>query len=252
VERGLDPREFALLAFGGAGPMLGPMLAREMGIATTVIPQVPAAFSAFGMLMTDLQHEFSATILRPLDEDTLSHFGPVIDAFTEQGHAALLAQEVKESDRRLTRSLDVRYRGQEHALAIEVRDEDTAADIERRFHELHRIRHGHAMPEPAEILTLRVRATGRLPKPALPPIARASQPVAPSGTRAAFDVATGRLTDFPVYQRRELLAGHRLNGPAIVEEGTATTVLFGDQQLSVDGFGHLLITTTAALQEGSR
>jgi len=122
VERGLDPREFALLAFGGAGPMLGPMLAREMGITTTVIPQVPAAFSAFGMLLTDLQHEFSATVLLPLDEGTLGQLARVIDAFTGQGHAALLAQEVKDEDRRFTRSLDVRYRGQEHSLAIELRN----------------------------------------------------------------------------------------------------------------------------------
>ena len=252
VERGLDPREFALLAFGGAGPMLGPMLAREMGITTTVIPQVPAAFSAFGMLMTDLQHEFSATILRPLDEGTLGQLERVIDAFTGQGHAALLAQEVKDEDRRFTRSLDVRYRGQEHSLAIELRDGDTAADVEQRFHDMHRARHGHAMPERAEILTVRVRATGRLPKPGLPAIAPASEPARPSGSRAAFDVATGRPAGFPVYQRHDLLAGHQLSGPAIVEEGTATTVFFGDQRLRVDEAGQLIITSAAAPEEGSR
>lgn len=252
VERGLDPREFALLAFGGAGPMLGPLLAREMGIATTVIPPVPAAFSAFGMLMTDLQHEFSATILRPLTEDTLSQLRPMIDAFTEQGHAALLAQEVKETDRRFSCSLDVRYRGQEHSLPIELGHADTARDIECRFHELHRARHGHAMPEPTEILTLRVRATGNLPKPALPPISSAGGPAEPTDSRRAFDAATGRFTAFPVYQRAQLLGGHQLEGPAIVEEGTATTVFFADQQLRVDDFGHLLITSAQAPEEGSR
>jgi N-methylhydantoinase A len=232
--------------------MLGPMLAREMGIATTVIPQVPAAFSAFGMLMTDLQHEFSATILRPLTGETLSQLGPAVDEFTGRGHAALLAQGVKEGDRYFTRSIDVRYRGQEHALAIELSDADTAHDAARRFHELHQARHGHAMPEPTEILTLRVRATGRLPKPALRPIARADRAARPSGSRTAFDVAAGRLTAFPVYQRRDLLAGHQLSGPAIVEEGTATAVLFGDQQLRVDDFGQLLITSAAAPREAGR
>jgi N-methylhydantoinase A len=98
------------------------------------------------------------------------------------------------------------------------------------------------MPEAAQVLTLRVRATGRLPKPSLPPIARATQPAAPSGARTAFDMATGRLAEFPLYLRRELLAGHALSGPAIVEEGTATAVLFGDQRLDVDDFGHMLIT----------
>jgi N-methylhydantoinase A len=249
VERGLDPREFALLAFGGAGPMLGPMLAREMGIATTVIPQVPSAFSAFGMLMTDLQHEFSATVLRPLTEATLAEFEPLIAGFTEQGHAALLGQGVKDDDRSFTVTLDVRYRGQEHALAIELPGGDCAAEVERRFHELHRSRHGHAMPEPAEVLTVRVRATGRMPKPALIRIDRAGGPPQPSGSRRAFDMATGGAADFPVYLRPQLLAGHRLTGPAIVEEGTATTVLFADQHLEVDDFGQLLITTAPSSQE---
>jgi N-methylhydantoinase A len=249
VERGLDPREFALLAFGGAGPMLGPMLAREMDIATTVIPQVPSAFSAFGMLMTDLQHEFSATVLRPLTEATLAEFEPLIAGFTEQGHAALLAQGVKDDDRSFVVTLDIRYRGQEHALAIELLGGDSAAAVEQRFHQLHRSRHGHAMPEPAEVLTVRVRATGQLPKPALIRIDRAAAPPEPSGSRRAFDMATGQAADFPVYLRPELLAGHRLTGPAIVEEGTATTVLFADQHLEVDDFGQLLIMTDPSRQE---
>lgn len=259
VERGLDPREFALLAFGGAGPMLGPMLAREMGIATTVIPQVPSAFSAFGMLMTDLQHEFSATVLRPLADQTLTELGPLIESFTQQGHAALLAQGVKDDDRSFTITLDIRYRGQEHALAIELpgRDPDTdpgpgaAAEVEQQFHARHRSRHGHAMPEPAEVLAVRVRATGQVPKPPLIRIDRAGGPPTPAGSRRAFDVATGQDSDFPVYPRPQLLAGHRLAGPAIVEEGTATTVLFADQHLAVDDFGQLLITSTPASEEDS-
>jgi N-methylhydantoinase A len=110
------------------------------------------------------------------------------------------------------------------------------------------------MPEPAQVLTLRVRATGRLPKPSLPPVARAPRPAAPpapSGTRTAFDMAAGERAEFPVYLRRDLLAGHRLSGPAIVEEGTATAVLFGDQRLDVDDFGHLLITPATAPEEDS-
>lgn len=250
VERGLDPREFALLAFGGAGPLLGPMLAREMGMATTIIPKVPAAFSAFGMLMTDLQHEFSATILRPLTDETLAGLEPVMAEFTREGHAALLAQEVKEAGRAFSRSLDVRYRGQEHTLAIELAPGDTTAAIEQRFHALHEARYGHAMPEPAEILTLRVRAVGQLPKPSLPPIGRAAAPAAPVGARAAYDLATGATAEFGVYDRHRLLAGHEIAGPAIVEEGTATAVIFGDQRLTVDDYGALLITTETNAEEG--
>jgi N-methylhydantoinase A len=169
--------------------------------------------------------------------------------FTRQGHAALLAQEVKEGDRAFTRSLDVRYRGQEHTLALELAPGERAADIEDRFHTLHQSSYGHAMPEPAEILALRVRAVGQLPKPSLPPIARAVDPAVPFGFRTAYDLAGGATKEFGVYDRHALLAGHEVAGPAIVEEGTATAVIFGDQRLAVDGYGQLLITSSTD-QEG--
>ena len=244
VERGLDPREFSLLAFGGAGPMLGPMLAREMGIATTVVPRVPAAFSAFGMLMTDLQHEFSATVLQPLDDESLLQLEPTFVEFCELGDNALLAQGIKPDDRRFVRSLDVRYQGQEHALAVQLLDRDDAASVLTRFHELHRARHGHQMPDAAQILTVRVRAIGELPKPGLTRIAAAGGAATPVGARDAFDVATGLQAAFPVYDRQHLRGGHRIAGPAIVQEGTSTTVFFSDQQLAVDEFGQLLITAS--------
>lgn len=246
VERGLDPREFALLTFGGAGPMLGPMLAREMGIATTVIPRVPAAFSAFGMLVADVQHEFSATVLRPLDDDALLQLGPAFDEFTGLGNDVLAEQGINEPDRRFVRSIDVRYRGQEHAIAVELGAGDKADEVLARFNQLHRARHGHAMPESAEILSARVRAVGLLAKPGLTRIAAAAEPAAPAGGRTAYDVATGKSKHFPVYLRASLRAGHEIAGPAIVEEGTSTTVFFSDQRLRVDEFGQLLITMEVA------
>jgi N-methylhydantoinase A len=246
VERGLDPREFALLAFGGAGPMLGPMLAREMDIATTVIPRVPAAFSAFGMLMTDLQHEFSATVLEPLDDRSLAALAPIFAEFVEDGHTALLEQGVKDEDIEHVRSIDVRYRGQEHAIAVELAADDTAASVHARFHRLHQARHGHEMPESAQILNVRLRAIGLLRKPGLTPAASGDGEGRPVGRRMAYDVASGASVEFPVYDRAGLVVGQRLTGPAIVEEGTSTTVFFSDQHLRVDEFGHLLITTGAS------
>jgi len=245
VERGLDPREFALLVFGGAGPMIGPMLARDMGIATVVIPRAPAAFSAFGMLMTDLQHEFSSTVLLPLNDESLAQLQPAVDEFVEQGHNALLEQGVKEAYRQFVPTIDVRYLGQEHTLPVELLEDDTADSVLGRFHELHYARHGHAMPEPAQILTLRVRAIGHLPKPQLTEIAVAQADAQAQASRSAFDLACGEVVEFPVYQRADLCAGHVVHGPAIVEEGTSTTVFFGDQQLTVDPFGQLLITSAA-------
>lgn len=244
VEQGLDPREFTLLAFGGAGPLLGPMLAREMGIATCAIPQVPSAFSAFGMLMTDLQHELSATILRPLQDAELVAIAPTVAELRDQGDAALAAQSVPVEGRRFDVGIDVRYRGQEHSLAIELLPDDTAASVQERFHAEHRLRHGHAMPEPAEIVTARVRALGVLTKPEINELPAGDYPPPePIGRRPAFDVHTERWVDFPIYDRHSMGPGGEIAGPAIVEEGTSTTVFFGDQRLHVDTYGQLLVRT---------
>ncbi|GGQ25268.1 N-methylhydantoinase A [Actinomadura coerulea] len=249
VERALDPREFALLAFGGAGPLLGPMLAREMGITETVVPQVPAAFSAFGMLMSDLEYEFATTVLKPLSDATLAELEPAFADLENQGEEVLSLQGVKPEDRTLVRRLDVRYHGQEHTLAIDLRPGDDAAAILDRFHELHRARYGHAMPDGGQILTLRVRAVGVLPKPGLRRLSGSGSGTPdPAGSRPAFDVATGETVPFPVYERQALAPGHAVPGPAIVEEGTSTTVIFSDQRLTVDVHGHLLVSSPETAQ----
>ncbi|GAA0420260.1 5-oxoprolinase [Acrocarpospora corrugata] len=243
VERALDPREFALLAYGGAGPLLGPMLAREMGIATTLIPQVPAAFSAFGMLMSDLEYGFATTVLRPLSDATLAAAEPAFAELEQQGEEVLSTQGIKPEDRTLIRRLDVRYHGQEHSLGIDLLPGDTAATVLSRFNAQHEARYGHAMPDAGQILTLRVRAVGKLAKPGLRELpATGSGSAEPAGSRPAYDVATGQVTPFQVYLRGSLSPGHTLRGPAIVEEGTSTTVIFADQRLTVDGYGQLLVT----------
>jgi N-methylhydantoinase A len=249
IERGLDPREFTLLAFGGAGPLLAPMLSREMGIQTTLVPRVPAAFSAFGMLMSDLEFEFAATALRPLADEVLADLESTFVELEQRAVAVLDQQEVARDSRAYVRTLDVRYRGQEHSLPVDFRSGDTAADVLAAFNELHAVRHGHSMDEPGQILSLRLKAVGVQPKPPLVRIDTApdagSTP-APVGSRRAFDMAADDWAEFEVFERGSLLAGHRIPGPAIVEEGTSTTVFFGDQVLVVDDYGHLAITRTAA------
>ena len=243
IERGLDPREFTLLSFGGAGGLLAAMLAREMGIGTAAIPQVPAAFSAFGMLRSDLQFEYAATALRPLDDASMAELRPVLDELTSQAEQMLCKQGVKPADRQFFRSLDLRYRGQEHALPVQLTATDDSDTLIAQFHELHRARHGHAMPEPVQVLTVRVLGLGELAKPELPRLAAGSGTgPEPVGRRSAYDLAVGGDTGFAVYRRETFEPGQRLDGPAIVEEGTATTVIFGDQQLTVDDYGQLLIT----------
>lgn len=247
IERGLDPREFTLLAFGGAGPLLAPMLAREMGIRTALIPRVPAAFSAFGMLMSDLEFEFAATALKPLSDEVLGTLDVVFDELHERAVAVLEQQGVPEPSREYLRTLDVRYRGQEHAIPVEYWPGASAAEVLAAFNERHVTLHGHAMEEPGQILSLRLKAVGVQPKPPLVRIATTDgTPPEPVGTRSAFDVASDSWRDFAVHLRDGLRAGDVIAGPAIVEEGTSTTVFFGDQVLTVDEYGHLAITATDA------
>ncbi len=243
VERGLDPREFTLLAFGGAGALLAPMLAREMELERCVVPRAPGAFSAWGMLNSDLEYDFSTTVLAPLNDTVLASLTGTFDELARQADEVLAAQGVAPADRVLIRRYDLRYRGQEHTLAVEARPDDDAASLLARFSELHRARYGHSMPDPGEILTIRVRAVGRLPKPPLLPMPDGDGTSAkPDRYRDAYDVATGQMTSFAIYQREALAPGQTVTGPAVVEEGTSTTVIFSDQVLTVGRYGQLEVT----------
>jgi N-methylhydantoinase A len=244
VEKALDPRSFRLLAFGGAGPLLAPALGRELG-AEVVVPRFPAAFSALGMLMTDLEYDAAATVLTPLDDAGLAGLAPLFDELAGEVAGTLAEQGVPESDRRVVPRLDLRYRGQEHTLTIELRPDDDAAALADRFGRLHAERHGHRLAEPAEVVTVRVRGVGELPRPQLPPVPAATGPATPSGRRDVYDLATDTVIRTPVYERDQLGAGTRLTGPLVVSEPTSTTVLASDQQLTVDTHGHLVVTGAA-------
>nr|WP_244983877.1 hypothetical protein [Actinomadura citrea] len=199
--------------------------------------------------MSDLEYEFATTVLKPLSDATLAELEPAFADLENQGEEVLSLQGVKPEDRTLVRRLDVRYHGQEHTLAIDLRPGDDAAAILDRFHELHRARYGHAMPDGGQILTLRVRAVGVLPKPGLRRLSGSGSGTPdPAGSRPAFDVATGETVPFPVYERQALAPGHVVPGPAIVEEGTSTTVIFSDQRLTVDVHGHLLVSSPETAQ----
>lgn len=242
IERGLDPREFTLLAFGGAGPLLAPMLAREMNIPTVLVPRVPSAFSAFGMLMSDLEYDFAATALRPLSDTDLDGLRGVFADLRLNAEQVLEKQHVPVESRSYTQMLDIRYRGQEHALSVEFGGDETAAEILAKFNAIHLARHGHSMDEQGQILSVRLRAIGAQSKPPLTKFKRRTPGgVNPVGSRRAFDVARGDWAAFAIYDRADLQPTHRITGPAIVEEGTSTTVFFSDQELVVDGYGHLAI-----------
>jgi N-methylhydantoinase A len=252
VERGRDPRDFSLLGFGGAGPMIAPMIAREIGAVEVIVPNVPAAFSAWGMLMSDLVFEVSRTQILTLDAAAW----PVLEAgfaqLERQALDLLAEQGVAEADRGVDRLIECRYVGQEHAIAVAVESQTDAgqasATAVRRFNELHRERYGHALNATVQASTLRVRAIGRLEKPPLKRIPAARDGVGPTPmtTRDAYCFANRGYRRFNVYARDGLAAGHKVDGPAIIDEGTSTTVVHSDQHVLVDAYGNLIIRVRAA------
>lgn len=244
VERGLDPREFSLVAFGGAGPMLAPLLAREMEMPEVVVPAAPAVFSAWGMLMSDLEYDVGQTVLTMLDDATLAHMDEMLVQLESEADQVLAAQSVPPEKRKFLRRLDLRYNGQEHTLAVELEETDDQQTVADKFHEKHLERYGHRLQEDVQILTARVRAIGFLDKPSGTPdeaIPDSIDAVSRVGERSAFDFATRRLRRFPVYERRLLKPEVEIEGPAIIREPTSVTVIHGDQRAIPDRLGNLVI-----------
>ncbi|WP_306205466.1 hydantoinase/oxoprolinase family protein [Actinoplanes sp. RD1] len=248
VERGHDPRVFSLLAFGGAGPLLAPLLAREMGIREVIVPFAPSGFSAWGMLSADIVNDFSRTVMRTLDDADLSSLEPVFAATEKEALASLAEQGVPDGEGVLERQFELRYLGQEHSLMVTVGATLDAAAVRTAFEELHHARYGHTMGNPLQILNLRVRGIGRTSRPDLPRIEAGTGEPPLLTRRDAFDFGTRAVASFAVYDRAELRAGDTFDGPALVDEGTSTTVVPSGQRVTVDPHGYLLVTLLEGAQ----
>ena len=215
ARRGLDPRDFALLAFGGAGPMHAWALARELRIPRVLVPVLPGAFSAYGILISPVQLEYSRTIVRPLDRAPAA-IAEAVRAFRSRALKALREEHHDAGDAVFHASVDLRYRGQSYEINIPLR-----ADLARAFRREHRRRYGYsARKEPIELVT--VRLTVRLPRPVTFPRSHEGPVPRMSRRRVLFDEGW---SDVPVFDRGSLPAGFDEEGPAIVAEDHATTVV---------------------------
>jgi N-methylhydantoinase A len=247
TERGLDAADFALVAYGGAGPLHACDVARELAIARVVIPRAPGHFSAYGMLVADLRRDFVNTWFTPLDEAPFSAMEAMFADMEVRGGATVTrGQSVTATSAR--RALDMRYVGQEHAVTVDVPIElfqkQDRAGIKQHFDAVHQTRYGFAVPnEKAEIVSLRSAVVGELRKPAFEPIAEGgAQPDAAAfrGTRKVYFARLG-FVETPTYDRAKLQAGNRVAGPALIEEHASTTVVHPGDALEVDTFGDLVI-----------
>lgn len=242
VEKGLDPRDFSTIAYGGAGPLFVPLLGREMGLDEVIVPQAPSVFSAWGMLMADIVYDFSRTHIAVLDDVGLELLESSFSEMEASARATLEDEGVAPDDRHYERSVEMRYFGQEHTVTVDAEGISSLDDLAGRFERDHENRYGHTMDDPVQAVHLRVRAIGENDKPELERKASRSEPLEPEGTRSAYCFSEEGYKQFDVYGREHLAPGDELAGPAIVTEATTTTVFHSDQRATIDDYGHIRIT----------
>ena len=226
VERGHDPGEFSLMAFGGAGPVHAAFLAEELAVPEVVVPPAPGAFSALGLVATDLRRDFARTLYAPLDGVEPERVAAVLAAMEEEGSAMLDAAGVPRSRRALQRSADCRYRRQAYELTVPLADSPVTAGVlatlAADFHAKHEQTYGHAnTSEPVQLVNLRLTALGRLPPLTL------AQPSDVAAERESERPAwfAGAMRPCRVLWREGLSAGAAVPGPAVIESLESTTVV---------------------------
>ena len=244
VERGHDPREFSLIAFGGAGPVHAVALAEELAIPEVIIPPAPGAFSALGLVATDLKRDYARTLYADLATVDPARVADALAAMQAAGAAMLQAASVPADRQALPRFADVRYRRQAYELTLSFDNgpvtRETLGRLAASFHEKHEQTYGHAnRGEAVQLVNLRVTAIGKLPDLTL------AQPADPStarvGVRDVWFPATG-FAPANVYWRNGLITGTAVAGPAIVEALDSTTVVPPGWTGHIDELGYIRLT----------
>jgi N-methylhydantoinase A len=241
IERGYDPREFALVAFGGAGGLHACELAAALAIPTVIVPSRPGALSAFGILVSDAVKDFSRTLLWNIAKGfararLLQEFQKL-----ERAARAEFRAERWTGALQFERSLDLRYRGQGYELNV-----PATGDAADRFQKEHERRYGyHHAGKDVELVTVRLRAKVRAPvsgaaQASTTGVRRSSKHVTPVARETV--VFQGRKTATRIYERSDLAPGRSLKGPAVITEYSATTVIPPDKRFQIDAAGNLLIT----------
>jgi N-methylhydantoinase A len=251
-EQGQDPRSFALIAFGGAGPLHAATLARSVGISTVLVPRYPGLNCALGMLQTSVRHSYLRSEIGSLARIAVDRVNELFAAL--EAHAM---QEAKEEgfapgQVKLTRLLDLRYPHQGYSLCVPCPapfDEAARLAVKHAFDALHQNVYGQSAPnENPEIVTFRLQSEIAVPRLVLPELSRTDGNTgrAIKGQRPLYDTARQAFDRVNVWDRAKLLAGDRFEGPAVIEQFDSTTVVFAGQTVSVDTNGTLVIEERGA------
>lgn len=241
VGQGIDPRDFTLVAFGGAGPMHAVELARELDIREILIPAHPGTYSAWGMLHSNIRHDFSKSHFTVASEDQAAEISKIYNDLEAQARTVLTDENISQADMEFIRSAELRYLGQEYTLNIPINESGGIGAMLGEFHVRYKERYGHASEgSPVEIITLRLAAIGKLKhitaKPAI--ATKAEDPV--TGQRSIiFD---GQTYETSIYERSKLTEGPIYQSPAVIEEASATTIIPPGYSFGLDKLGNILIT----------
>lgn len=248
IERGYDPREFILMAFGGAGGLHAAALIRELGIPRAVVPNNPGALSAVGMLATDFRHDRARTHVRAIVELNLSEVNAIYQALEAQTVADLETEGVAHDRMALVRSADVRYVGQEYHINLpigsEALKESDRDALVRQFNEAHEKFYGYSTPgTPVQLVSLRVTGLGLITKPQFPtyPQGTADARRAIKARRPVYFKEEDGFVQTPIYDVDRLRPRNRIAGPGIIEDPNSTIVVLPGQTARVDEFRNVFI-----------
>ena len=245
IKRGKDPREYALMAFGGAGPLMAADIAKVLGVAEVIVPLEPGCGSAMGLVEVDLRNDYVRTCIVRIDEILPENIEARFVEMIDQANSDLENEEVPEAARSFERFADCRYfgEGQEMTVSFSPNGPDSLAEVEQRFHEAYLDQFGfnYRGRTPVEVVNLRVTAVGQLERaPARKVLKRRSQETVPKDVRLVHFSPIGFI-DTPIYSREQLGVGDILNGPAIVEDYGSTTVIPPGGKCELDLWGNLRI-----------
>lgn len=248
VEKGYDPREFSLVAFGGAGPLHAVELAQALNMTNIIIPQYPGIASAFGMLSADVRHDYVQTYIAVSNKVDAKRLQSIYQQMEKQGIRQLSNEGFSDQSIIMHRYADLRYVRQAYELQVPVKSgtltTEDISSVAESFHDQHEINYGYARrSEPVEFVNLRLVALGKLPEmQSAKTISRGKNALEPIGYREVFFEGTSPLKT-TIYKREHLHKGQQILGPAIVEQLDSTIVIFPNYQAVTDSYGNLLITS---------
>ncbi|MCL7749608.1 hydantoinase/oxoprolinase family protein [Halalkalibacter alkaliphilus] len=260
VQKGYDPEEFTLFAFGGASPLHATAIARELGIPKVVIPKASSQLSAVGFLVADIRHDFTSTKIVPLELDSMDRISLEFEKLSKKGKDMLDKESVLPNHQLLTYKLDLRFKGQAFEISVDINKEEVEfRDIDcilSKFHAAYEREYGYCDPkEPVEVVNYRLSAIGLQPQIEIEKKERnreASSIAAKKGVREVYLFSSNCFENIDVYDLDVLIEGDQIEGPAVIDGVDTTIMIEINEKVEIDYLGNVIITLKGAASSDSK